>query len=79
MTLTRVENAPAMISTSLVDCAAQNDVDDDRSEELAPTESVEASFVVDEDAWEEATSGSRAECEMLYHSQLRSAMPWSVD
>ena len=39
----------------------------------------EASFVIDEDAWEDATDESGVDCEILCHSQWRASTFDSVD
>jgi hypothetical protein len=58
---------------SIVGCAAPNDWDDERAEELALAESAEGSLVLDEDAWEDAVDESGIDCKMLCQSQWRSS------
>ena len=60
MTPSGVEHA-----LSIVECAAQNDWDDERAEELALAESADGSLVLDEDAWEDAVDESDIDCKML--------------
>ena len=53
---------------------------DFREKELAALNAnAEASFVIDEDAWEDATDESGVDCEMLCHSQWRASTLDSVD
>ena len=74
MTPGRVEH-----TLSIVECAAQNDWDDERAEERALAESAEGSLVLDEDAWEDAVGESGIDCKMLCQSQWRSSPPSAVD
>ena len=52
---------------------------DSSEKELAILNASVDAFVLDEDAWEDATDESGVDCEMLCHSQRRSATFDSVD
>ena len=46
---------------------------------VALNANAEASFVIDEDAWEDATDESGVDCDILCHSQWRASTFDSVD
>ena len=49
------------------------------SELAALNAGAEVSFVLDEEAWEDAVDESNVDCEMLCQSQWRSSVPSSTD